>query len=399
MYQQNKQTGLSIRSNFSFIQCQTDWIVPLQSIPLLIQQKSFSLVINNLQRRWKPIKDFARSLEMEINPHAVVCNLYLTPPRASRAFESHIDWMDVIVLQVSGEKDWSVWNAPFIYLVPPDQKRKPTMNELYKKQFENVRMKPGDVLYIPRGNLHNATTPKDSNDMSLHLTFGIQYDFYATIESLLHHAVVMFRAEYKVARSIAVRSRSCGGNSLTFDKLLHLSISEVVRRTNCGGFGEPRVMGGVNKDGNKQGNICNMRKSVPLHPEWKKLSGRSDNEIRDQYVNGLETILQQISVMNTLDFVNKISQGGTGISSLGSNSFTYVGMKKNERYQCRLEKDEIDDLEKEFMNIASTFVEFAKKMFTEARQNLIQTVESDRLSRWENEDAMLNYINTFGTGQ
>ncbi len=334
---------------------------------------------------------------MEINPHAVVCNLYLTPPGASRAFESHIDWMDVIVLQVAGEKEWSVWNTPFIYLVPPDQKRKPTMDELYKKPFENVRMKPGDVLYIPRGNLHNATTPKDSTDMSLHLTFGIQYDFYATMESLLHHAVIMFRAKSKIARSIAVRSRSCGGNSLTFDKLLHFSISEVVRRINCGGFGETKVMGGVNISGNNQAYICNLRKSIPSHPEWKNLIGRSDLNIRNEYVKGLETILQEISVIKTLDFVNVISQGGRGVSTLGSNQFKYVGMKGNERYQCRLEKDEMEDLEMDFARFASTFVEFAKKVFEEARQNLLQKVESDRLNRWTNEDAMLNHIDMFGT--
>ena len=84
--------------------------VPLEKIPNLMKRDRFSLVINKIQRRWKPIKDLARSLEMEINAHAVDCNLYLTPPRASRAFESHVDWMDVIVVQVQGEKVWSVWD-------------------------------------------------------------------------------------------------------------------------------------------------------------------------------------------------------------------------------------------------------------------------------------------------
>ena len=344
---------------------------------------------------------------MEINPHSVVCNLYLTPPRAARAFESHVDWMDVIVLQLAGEKEWSVWNTPFVKLVPPDQKRKPTMEELHRTrgQFENVRMKPGDVLYIPRGNLHNATTPKDSTEMSLHLTFGIQYDFYATMESLLHHAAVMFREADKTARSIAVKSRLCGGRSLTFDKLLHFSISEIVRRTNCGGSGEAEA-GATrtrtreeevrNNENNGVGdmNICALRKSVPLHPEWEKIAGRSDIEIEEQYVKGLEAILPRISAIKALEFVNTISQQ-TGPTTLGSHPYKYVGMKNLDRYHCKLDKDEIDNLQNEFEKFSANFADFAKNKFKESRQNLLRKIEGDRLSRWQTEDALLNHLHVF----
>jgi hypothetical protein len=44
-----------------------------------------------------------------------------------------------------------------IYLSNMDQKRKPTMVELEAlRRYSDITLCPGDVLYIPRGHIHNA---------------------------------------------------------------------------------------------------------------------------------------------------------------------------------------------------------------------------------------------------
>jgi len=63
------------------------------------------------------------------------------------------------VVQLSGRKRWSVASEPSIYLSSKDQKRKPTGVELEAtNRYSDFTLCPGDVLYIPRGHIHNAST-------------------------------------------------------------------------------------------------------------------------------------------------------------------------------------------------------------------------------------------------
>lgn len=184
-------------------------------------RKGFSLVINGMQKRWGNIATYARIFQSEMYSNHISVNLYLTPPaygvdgenelpQAHNGFEPHYDWMDVIILQVSGEKLWSVASSPIVYLSNKKLKRKPSIDEVNSYlsssgHFTEFLLRPGDALYIPRGFLHNASTvgpdyelldkyiSKSSGNRneyvsngssgrsgspqpSLHLTFGIEQD-------------------------------------------------------------------------------------------------------------------------------------------------------------------------------------------------------------------------------
>lgn len=130
----------------------------------------FSLVVNKLERHWGPVAQMARQLEQHFGLSHVSCNLYLTPSNAS-GFESHWDWMDVIVVQMSGEKTWSLWKEPTLPLSTATLKREPELHENQAERYSDLRLGQGDILYIPRGTLHNAST---GSSESLHLTFGIE---------------------------------------------------------------------------------------------------------------------------------------------------------------------------------------------------------------------------------
>ena len=355
--------------------------IPVQEIPRLLEQKAFSLVINKLQKHWKSVRDFARSLELETNAPNVSCNLYLTPPGSARAFESHMDWMDVIVLQLFGEKNWSVWLDPMIKMVPPDLKRKPTLDEMKSSPFHNVLLQPGDALYIPRGHLHNATTPELGN-LSLHLTFGIEFGFETTMEALIHLSLVALAEENSLARKPVVYSSQCSGNyKLTLEKVLHYSISVLARQTNCGGFGEYSA----NKETLEDEAICSLRKSVPLHPQFQKLKGNIDTEIESQYIAALEAIVLQASFKDAIDFMNQLSAGDkSGEVSLGPNPYTYIGMDASEHFHCVLaEKDILFHYQNDLNVFVKEFYDDRKSAFMDTRKRLLADIDKKRLLHWQ----------------
>uniref|UniRef100_A0A7S1Y1A8 Bifunctional lysine-specific demethylase and histidyl-hydroxylase n=1 Tax=Grammatophora oceanica TaxID=210454 RepID=A0A7S1Y1A8_9STRA len=141
---------------------------------VMAHHAGFTLVVDKLQNHWPSISEFARELEVETQQTHVSCNLYMTPPNRS-GFESHWDWMDVIVLQLAGQKTWSVASEPTVYLSNEELKYKPSLAELNETSwYDTFVLNPGDVLYIPRGHLHNASTVGFLQETSLHLTFGIE---------------------------------------------------------------------------------------------------------------------------------------------------------------------------------------------------------------------------------
>jgi hypothetical protein len=108
-------------------------------------------------------------------------NLYFTP-KGSHAFEAHFDWMESFILQIYGSKNWTLYALggqneiasldPFP-LPFPSQKFKPSAEMLINPA--HILLSPGDVLYVPSGLIHEAST-QDLDEESLHLTFGVEID-------------------------------------------------------------------------------------------------------------------------------------------------------------------------------------------------------------------------------
>ncbi|MDP1819610.1 MAG: cupin domain-containing protein [Acidimicrobiales bacterium] len=103
-----------------------------------------TLVLQGLQRTSLPVARFCRSLE-QATSHPVQANAYLTPGGAT-GLAAHSDEHDVLVLQVTGVKEWKV------------------------DDLGAVRTEPGGLLYIPAGVRHAAEA---QDGASLHLTVGL----------------------------------------------------------------------------------------------------------------------------------------------------------------------------------------------------------------------------------
>jgi lysine-specific demethylase/histidyl-hydroxylase NO66 len=89
-----------------------------------------------------------------------------------QAFASHCDLHEVFAVQCEGEKVWSIYeNRADAPVESPDGPEAQAIIDSAKGGvLTQVQMRPGDVLYIPRGYYHDALANADA---SLHVTFSV----------------------------------------------------------------------------------------------------------------------------------------------------------------------------------------------------------------------------------
>ncbi|XP_031571088.1 ribosomal oxygenase 2-like [Actinia tenebrosa] len=97
----------------------------------------------------------------------VGANVYITPPD-SQGLAPHHDDIEAFVLQLEGKKQWKLYQP------------KSELAQDYSTDFEQkdigeptheIELQEGDLLYFPRGTIHQAVTPKGSGH-STHLTIS-----------------------------------------------------------------------------------------------------------------------------------------------------------------------------------------------------------------------------------
>ena len=125
-----------------------------------------TITVKFIHRRWAPLAQLCRALSADLTA-VVQVNGYLTPA-GNQGFATHYDTHDVLIAQVHGSKHWRLYDSP---------RQLPETNEFWAappggagRPARELDLRPGDLLYLPRGTLHDAT----SNDAaSLHLTIGV----------------------------------------------------------------------------------------------------------------------------------------------------------------------------------------------------------------------------------
>lgn len=137
-----------------------------------------TVVIMTMQQRWMPIAALCRSLE-DVFHCPVHANLYMTP-KGAQGFAAHFDPHEVFVLQLEGTKHWRLHGCA--RPLPLADERFDVSRDRLGEPRE-VHLKPGDLLYLPRGFVHEAFT---SESASMHLTVGVNVFRWA---DLLHEAV------------------------------------------------------------------------------------------------------------------------------------------------------------------------------------------------------------------
>ena len=101
----------------------------------------------------------------------VGANAYLTPPKSSQGFAPHYDDIEAFCLQLEGSKRWKVYEPTMV--LPRVSLEDFTPEDIEgKTPIMDVTLEEGDLLYMPRGWIHQACTLQDDNEHSLHLTIS-----------------------------------------------------------------------------------------------------------------------------------------------------------------------------------------------------------------------------------
>ena len=147
-----------------------------------------SLVANDVDTLWPGTAAAANALERRLGGK-VQSNLYCSWNQ-HQAFDTHFDTHDVFALHCEGEKVWRIFEGRL---------DRPVANEAYKElgsEYHDehrgavaaeVTLRPGDLLYIPRGQYHDALA---SSDGAIHLAFGLTHVIGIDVLSMLFEQVM-----------------------------------------------------------------------------------------------------------------------------------------------------------------------------------------------------------------
>lgn len=130
-----------------------------------------SLVANHLHRVCPEVGRAVAMLEREFSARSFA-NVYCSF-RGVQAFQTHFDLHDVFAVQAEGTKTWRVYESRAdnpVAPVPPGEEWEKWLVETRGKLLFEAEMQPGDLLYLPRGQYHDALTGAEA---SLHVTFGV----------------------------------------------------------------------------------------------------------------------------------------------------------------------------------------------------------------------------------
>lgn len=217
------QNRLALRDNY----CNLTDVVPGAKAPTdprkvkALLGFGASLVANQIQRVSPEVADIVRMLQREFAANAGA-NAYCSFQRV-QAFGTHYDLHDVFAVQTEGEKLWRIYEAradnPLAPL-PPGDEAEQWLVATRGRVIQELVMRPGDVLYLPRGQYHDAITGADA---SLHVTFWVKPATGLSLFKLLETAAAAdsgFRAYLPDARDPEALSQQLSQLARQLDKMM-----------------------------------------------------------------------------------------------------------------------------------------------------------------------------------
>jgi ribosomal protein L16 Arg81 hydroxylase len=138
----------------------------LEDIYHAYRTQGATINLTYLHERWPPLGRFCRALAAELSAE-VKSNVYLTPPGV-QGLREHFDTHEVFVAQITGSKRWRLYETR--HPLPLQNQRYGWPAEGPGEPVAEFELTPGDLLYVPRGAVHDATS---TGEPSLHLAVGV----------------------------------------------------------------------------------------------------------------------------------------------------------------------------------------------------------------------------------
>jgi hypothetical protein len=129
-----------------------------------------SAIENSLRHQIRQLlQDENRDADGDDASCSVGINVYHSGPNAV-ALTRHVDQYDVFVLHLDGKKEWEIGVFGEDHVI---DSRDPGAIQAVAS-WKNITLVPGDLLYIPKGIYHAATTA-EGYDSTTHATVGLEY--------------------------------------------------------------------------------------------------------------------------------------------------------------------------------------------------------------------------------
>ncbi|MGI9502648.1 MAG: cupin domain-containing protein [Geminicoccaceae bacterium] len=146
-------------------------------------KKGATLIANDIDHLSAGLTAFSRTMEQALCGK-VQGNLYCSSKRR-QGFAAHFDKHDVYAVHVEGTKTWYVYeglaenpiNHPMFKSYGQDHHDKAK-----GKLLMEVKMEPGDLLYLPRGQYHDALADEGG---AVHIAFGVTHPIGMDVMSIL----------------------------------------------------------------------------------------------------------------------------------------------------------------------------------------------------------------------
>ena len=136
-------------------------------------RRGATLILDEMDEIHPPIRALAEDIEAALGTYSQV-NLYASWASV-QGFATHWDGHDVLIVQVAGHKRWHLFGESRRSPLDHDVNRNLKADAPRTTVWSEV-LRPGDVLYVPRGWWHDARSenPDGSEGTgSLHLTCGL----------------------------------------------------------------------------------------------------------------------------------------------------------------------------------------------------------------------------------
>ena len=133
-----------------------------------------TLQVRHVDARWEPWQRLTHVLARWAGAEVWV-NSYLTPGGNAQGFSPHHDRHDVLIAQIHGTKRWRLYGV---------RSTLPFEGRMFSEKFpgaakfeREIVLNAGDLLYLPRGTIHAATSEAVT---SLHCTIAVEPVLWAT---------------------------------------------------------------------------------------------------------------------------------------------------------------------------------------------------------------------------
>ena len=158
-------------------------------------RRGATLIANDVDHLNPGLAAFSHAMERDLGGQ-VQGNLYLSS-RRRQGFAAHFDTHEVFAVHVEGTKTWHVYEGRAADPIAHPMFR--SYGQEYHDKAKGsllmeVHMEPGDLLYLPRGQYHDAIADDGG---AVHIAFGVTYVIGLDVVSTLYERMMLeplFRA-------------------------------------------------------------------------------------------------------------------------------------------------------------------------------------------------------------